>query len=40
MSYPQNPETLVIQNKYYPKGLREIDIWNYYQKNKNLLFKL
>ena len=39
MSFPQNPETLVIQNKFYPKGLQEIDIWNYYQKNKNLLLK-
>jgi hypothetical protein len=39
MSYPQNPETLVIQNKYYPKGLKEIDIWNYYQSIKNLLLK-
>jgi hypothetical protein len=34
MSYPKNPDTLIIKNKYYPKGLREIDIWNYYQKEK------
>lgn len=34
MSYPANPETIVIKNKFYPKGLREIDIWNYYQKAK------
>ena len=34
MSYPANPETIVIKNKFYPKGLREIDIWNYYQKQK------
>jgi hypothetical protein len=34
MSYPANPDTIVIQNKFYPQGLREIDIWNYYQKAK------
>lgn len=39
MSYPQNPETLVIKNKFYPDGLREIDIWNYYQKVKAPLLK-
>ena len=39
MSYPQHPDTIVIKNEYYPKGLREIDIWNYYQKNKNKLLK-
>ena len=35
MSYPKNPETVIIKNKYYPKGISEIDIWNYYSKNKN-----
>lgn len=39
MSYPQNPDTIVIKNEYYPKGLREIDIWNYYQKVKVPLLK-
>lgn len=39
MSYPQNPDTIVIKNEYYPKGLLEIDIWNYYQKVKNRLLK-
>lgn len=39
MSYPENPETIVIKNEFYPKGLREIDIWNYYQKVKNNLLK-
>lgn len=38
MSYPSNPETIVLKNKYYP-GLREIDIWNYYQKVKPLILK-
>jgi len=35
MSYPENPGTLIIKNKYYPKGLTELDIWNYYQKEKS-----
>lgn len=39
MSYPQNPETLVIKNEYYPSGLSEINVWNYYQKVKNQLLK-
>jgi hypothetical protein len=47
MTYPANPDTIVIKNKYYPSGLKEIDIWNYYQlvkteilnetRNKNLM---
>lgn len=37
MPFPKNPETIVIKNNFYPKGLKEIDIWNYYQKNKNLI---
>ena len=37
MSYPQNPETIVLKNQYYPQGLREIDIWNYYQSAKTSL---
>lgn len=39
MSYPENPETIIIKNKFYPKGLREIDIWNYYQRNKVQILK-
>ena len=34
MGYPKNPETIVIKNSFYPTGLKEIDIWNYYQKVK------
>ena len=39
MSYPQHPDTIILKNKYYPQGLREIDIWNYYQKVKTLIIK-
>ncbi len=34
MAYPENPETIILKNKYYPRGLREIDVWNHYQKVK------
>jgi len=39
MSYPENPNTIIIKNKYYPNGLREIDVWNYYQKAKRDILK-
>lgn len=34
MSTPQNPETIIVKNKYYSRGLTEGDIWDYYQKQK------
>lgn len=34
MTYPKNPETIVLKNSYYPRGLTELDIWNYYQSVK------
>ena len=37
--YPKNPEEILIKSKFYPKGLREIDCYNYYQKNKSLILK-
>jgi len=39
MGVPENPETIILKNRYYPKGLREIDIWNYYQKVKPYILK-
>lgn len=33
--YPTNPETIIVQNQFYPKGLTELDLYNYYMKNKN-----
>ena len=39
MGYPENPSTIVIQNRFYPKGIQEIDIWNYYQKVKRDILK-
>ncbi len=39
MSQPENPKIIVIKNSFYPSGLTEIDIWNYYQKNKFNILK-
>lgn len=30
MSYPKNTNSIIIKNKFYPRGLTEIDIYNYY----------
>jgi len=34
MGYPTNPDTIILKNKFYSKGLTELDIWNYYQSVK------
>ena len=39
MSYPQHPQQIIVQNKFYPKGLTEIDIWNHYQRYKNSILE-
>jgi len=36
---PDHPEDIVIINKFYPHGLREIDVYNYYLLRKNELIK-
>ena len=35
MSYPDNPDTIILKNRYYPQGVTEIDVWNHYQKVKS-----
>ena len=37
MGYPENPNTIVIKNRLYPKGITELMIWDYYQKVKGPL---
>ncbi len=37
MSKPKNPQVVVLKNKFYPQGLREIDVWDYYQSVKREL---
>lgn len=39
MSYPENPQTVILKNKYYTRGLTELDVWNYYQSVKPKLLK-
>ena len=39
MAYPQHPDTVILKNEFYPRGLREIDIWNYYIKNKRFILE-
>jgi len=39
MSYPENPDTIIIKNKFYKNSLKELDLWNYYQKVKRDLLK-
>jgi len=36
---PKNPDTVIIKNKFYTKGLKEIDVWNYYNDVKGVLLK-
>lgn len=38
-SVPTNPNQVIIQNKYYPSGLREIDIYNHYLKYEDKILK-
>ena len=37
---PEHPDTVVVKNKYYPSGLRELDVWNYYQKIASTILRL
>jgi hypothetical protein len=39
MSYPKNPDTIILKNLYYPRGLTELDVWEYYQKVKSSILK-
>lgn len=32
---PTNPDTVILKNQFYPKGLTELDLYNYYISNKN-----
>jgi hypothetical protein len=39
MPYPKNPNDIVLKNKYYPSGLKEEQIWKYYQDNKSKILE-
>lgn len=34
MSFPKNPDNIILKNSFYPKGLKESQIYNYYFKNR------
>jgi hypothetical protein len=36
---PTNPDTIIIRNTYYPRGLTEDDLYSYYMKNKNVILR-
>lgn len=37
--YPEHPDTIVVKNKFYLKGLTELEIYNYYMSVKDKLLK-
>jgi hypothetical protein len=37
MSTPKNPDTIIIKNKMYPKGLTQNQVWEYYQKYRGIV---
>lgn len=37
MSIPKNPDTIIIKNPFYPSGLTEGQVWDYYQKYKGVI---
>lgn len=38
-SYPNNPETIILKNEYYPSGLTQLDVYEYYINNKLNILK-
>lgn len=37
--FPHHPETIVVQNEFYPSGLKEKHVYEYYTKIKPILLK-
>lgn len=37
MGKPANPKTIILKNRFYTSGLREIDVWYYYQEVRRKL---
>ena len=33
-SKPEHPDTIIVKNEFYPDGLTQEDVYNYYMKNK------
>ena len=34
MGRPEHPDTIIVKNDFYPQGLTEKEVWDYYQSNK------
>lgn len=30
MGYPENPDTIIVKNPFYPRGLTELNVWGHY----------
>jgi len=39
MSYPENPETIVLKNRFYSRGMSEKNLYDYYQKIRGPLIE-
>jgi len=39
MGKPEHPDTTIVENEFYPSGLTEHDVWEYYQSNKERILK-
>ena len=39
MGKPAHPETVIVKNDYYPHGLTEDRVWNYFDKNRDRIIK-
>jgi hypothetical protein len=39
MSYPEHPDTIIIKNDFYPQGVTEKEVWDYYQTNKSKILQ-
>lgn len=38
-SAPDNPDTIILKNEYYPRGLTEQQVYDYYMSQKNLILE-
>ena len=39
MPHPVHPNTIVIKNDFYPQGVTEQEVWDYYQDNKSKILQ-
>lgn len=39
MPYPKNPNSIILKNKFYPIGLTQLEVWQYYKDNKHQILE-